>query len=124
MSDDKTIDGSYDRHNRHRPIKMFFSFPSQLLYCIKFHEEPKNLAKELENVMPQLTNLFRFLLHKSNCAVIRTTVLEVSLALTKQGLLSKGGLESPKPAKYDEIWSAQEEKIHSQLSILSSKNPR
>ena len=87
----------------------------QLLYCIKYHDEPKNLAKELENVMPPLTNMFRFLLQQNNCAVIRTTVLEVSLALTKQGLLC-AGLGLPKPQS-DNIWITQEEKMLTQFQL-------
>lgn len=65
--------------------------------------------------MPQLTKLFAFLLEKSNCAVLRTTVLEVALALTQQGLRING--LGSRPAYFDDIWITQEEKMHSQFQL-------
>ena len=87
----------------------------QLLYCIKFHEEPQNLAQELENVIGPLTSLFHFLLEKNRCAVIRTTVLEVALALTQHGLRLN---TCPLRSTNLEIWSDTEEKMQSQYQLL------
>ena len=89
----------------------------QLLYCIKFHEEPQNLRHELANVTPQLTSLFHFLLAKNRCAVIRTTVLEVALALTQLGLHLNGLSTCPNKVQ-NEIWTDQEEKMQSQFQLL------
>ena len=85
-----------------------------MLYCIKFHEEPQNLRHELANVTPQLTSLFHFLLAKNRCAVIRTTVLEVALALTQLGLHLNGLSTCPNKVQ-NEIWTDQEEKMQSQF---------
>ena len=90
----------------------------QLLYCIKFHEEPQNLAQELENVIGPLTSLFHFLLERNRCAVIRTTVLEVALALTQHGLRLDGLYTCPLRSTNLEIWRDTEEKMQSQYQLL------
>ena len=106
----------FDGHNN----KFFISF--QLLYCIKFHEDPQNLRHELANVTPQLTSLFHFLLEKNRCAVIRTTVLEVALALTQVGLHLNGLSTCPNKVQ-NEIWTDQEEKMQSQFQLLQQQHP-